>query len=132
MVGGPRAVGGVTNGTGAAFGGLAVGAGPAVEGTVWGTGPAVVASIVVPSNSQPAVAASTAGTGPALQGTATGTSGRGAVLAGGAAQAQFVPGSSSSHPSSGQAGDFYVDSSARLWFCTVTGSPATWKQIQLA
>ena len=35
-------------------------------------------------------------------------------------------------PSSGQAGDLFVDSATRLWFCTVTGTPATWKQVQLA
>ena len=123
------AVVGVTNGTGAAFGGLAVGAGPAVQATVWGTGPAVVASIVIPSNSQPAVAASTSGTGPAIQGTATGTGSRGGVFAGVAAQIRLTPGAGSKHPGSGNVGDLYVDSTARLWFCKVGGSLASWSQI---
>ena len=126
------AVGGITNGTGAAFGGLAVGAGPAITGQSWGTGSALVAGIVVPSNTQPAVAASTAGTGPAVQGTATGTGSRGGVFTGVAAQVQLTPGSASTHPTSGKAGDLYVDKVFRLWFCTATGSPATWKQVQVA
>ncbi len=126
------AVGGVTNGTGAAFGGLAVGAGPAINGQVWGTGSALVAGIVVPSNTQPAVAASTAGTGSAVQGTATGTGSRGGVFTGVAAQVQLTPGTGTTHPTSGKAGDLYVDKALRLWFCTATGSTATWKQVQVA
>ncbi len=126
------AVGGVTNGTGAAFGGLAVGAGPAINGQVWGTGSALVAGIVIPTNTQPAVAASTAGTGSAVQGTATGTGSRGGVFTGMAAQVQLTPATGTTHPSSGKAGDLYVDKAARLWFCTATGSTATWKQVQVA
>jgi hypothetical protein len=56
-------------------------------------------------------------------------SGRGASFAGGVAQVQLRPGSLSSHPTSGQAGDLYVDSSARLWFCKKGGAHATWKQV---
>ena len=125
------AVGGVSNGTGAAFGGLAVGAGPAISGQVWGTGSAVTASIVNSSNSQPAVAASTGGTGPAVKGTATGTGSRGGVFAGVAAQLQLTPGTGTTHPTAGQAGDLYADKTLRLWFCTIGGTTATWKQIQL-
>jgi hypothetical protein len=58
--------------------------------------------------------------------------GRGGQFSGGAAQARFVPGTSSSHPTTGKAGDFYVDSAARLWFCqkaSTTTTAATWKQI---
>jgi hypothetical protein len=125
------AVGGVTNGLGAAFGGLAVGTGPAVAGPAWGTGPAVVAQVVSSSNSQPAVAATTASTGAALQGTATGTGGRGAILAGVAAQLRLTPASGSTHPTSGQTGDLFVDSTGRLWFCTAGGTTATWGQLQV-
>jgi hypothetical protein len=126
------AIGGVTNGSGAAFGGLATGVGPAVEATTWGTGTALLATISGKTNANAAVTASTNGTGAAVQGTATGASGRGAVFSGKAAQAKLVPGTTASHPTSGQTGDLYVDASARLWFCTVGGTTATWKQVQVA
>jgi hypothetical protein len=136
------AVVGVTNGTGGAVGGVATGAGPALAGLVFGgTGPAIQGGISNPANTQPGVSATTNGTGPALQGQASGNgtgvnassaNGRGAILAGGAAQAKLVPSSASTHPSSGQAGDLFVDSTSRLWFCTIAGAPATWKQVQLA
>jgi hypothetical protein len=136
------AVTGVTNGIGGAVGGVATGAGPALAGLVLGgTGPAISAGILNPANTQPGLNASTNGTGAAIQGVATGngiglnassTNGRGAILAGGAAQAQLVPSGAATHPSAGQAGDLFVDKTARLWFCTVTGSPATWKQVQVA
>jgi hypothetical protein len=34
-----------------------------------------------------------------------------------AAQVQLMPGTRNTHPKSGAAGDFYLDSTARLWFC---------------
>jgi hypothetical protein len=133
------AVTGVTNGSGAAVGGVATGTGPALAGLVFGgTGPAIQGGILNPGNGNPGVAATTNGTGAAIQGQASGAgtgvnassiNGRGAILYGGAAPLQLVPGRTSSHPSSGLAGDFYVDNTNRLWFCTVTGSPATWKQL---
>ncbi len=123
------AVGGLTNGTGPGFGGLNIGTGPGVSGQNWGTGPGIIAGVVGASNSQPAMAATTAGTGAAVQGTATGTGSRGGVFAGVAAQAQLKPGTGSTHPISGQVGDLYVDSAARLWFCKVGGTPATWTQV---
>ncbi len=43
--------------------------------------------------------------------------GRGGVFRGGAAQVRLQPSTSTSHPASGQKGDLYVDSNARLWFC---------------
>lgn len=48
---------------------------------------------------------------------ATASRGRGGVLTGNAAQLKLVPGSKSSHPSSGQRGNLYADSKGRLWFC---------------
>lgn len=48
---------------------------------------------------------------------ASSTGGRGLVAAGSAAQIQLTPGSAATHPTSGAAGDIYVDSSARPWFC---------------
>jgi hypothetical protein len=59
--------------------------------------------------------------------------GRGGVFTGGTAPIQLAPSTSSrSHPISGQAGDLFVDRSKRLWFCTRSGSHATWKRIQVA
>jgi hypothetical protein len=57
---------------------------------------------------------------------ATGTNGRGAQLGGGAAQLKLRPSSAATHPASGQAGDFFVDSSKRLWFCK---GGSTWRQV---
>ena len=43
--------------------------------------------------------------------------GRGVVAAGGAAQVRLVPSRAATHPSSGQAGDLFLDKSHRLWLC---------------
>jgi hypothetical protein len=59
---------------------------------------------------------------------ATSVKGRGAVLAGGVSQMRLVPAGASSHPLSGQAGDFFVDKAKRIWFC-VGGTH--WKQVKL-
>jgi hypothetical protein len=136
------AVTGVTNGSGSAVGGVATGSGPALAGLVFGgTGPGIQAQILNKTSAQPGLDASTNGTGPAVQGKATGsgiglngasTNGRGAVLSGGAAPAQLVPSSTATtHPTSGQTGDLFVDKTARLWFCTAGGTTATWKQVQV-
>ena len=50
--------------------------------------------------------------------------GRGLVATGKTAQVQMTPGATATHPSSGQAGDFFVDSTKRLWFCK---GGTTWK-----
>lgn len=58
--------------------------------------------------------------------------GRGARLSGGAAALQLLPSTAGSHPTTGKAGDFFVDSSARLWYCQKASSgnvAATWKQL---
>jgi hypothetical protein len=52
--------------------------------------------------------------------------GRGGIFKGKLAQIHLAPSSMSTHPSSGQAGDLFLDKSHRLWFCK--GGP-TWKQI---
>lgn len=72
------------------------------------------------------VAASNTGSGPGVS--AKSKTGRGAILAGAAAQLQLTP-SGSSHPKSGKQGDLYADTAGRLWFCKKTGTSATWKQI---
>ena len=58
--------------------------------------------------------------------------GRGARLSGGAANLQMAPSAASTHPTTGRAGDFFVDSTARLWYCQKASSgniAATWKQL---
>ncbi len=61
----------------------------------------------------------------------TATTGRGAVFAGQAAQINLVPATASIHPTAGKTGDLFLDSTARLWLCTVGGTIATWKQVQV-
>jgi hypothetical protein len=61
-----------------------------------------------------------------------GAHGRGARLSGGAAAAQMLPSAAASHPTTGKAGDFFVDASVRLWFCTRASAGSTaavWKQL---
>jgi hypothetical protein len=71
------------------------------------------------------------GTGFGLVGVG-GALGRGARLSGGAATLQMLPSSAATHPTTGKAGDFFVDASVRLWFCTKASSgsvAAVWKQL---
>jgi hypothetical protein len=61
-----------------------------------------------------------------------GKAGRGGQVSGGAAQLRMVPATASTHPTTGKAGDFFVDASNRLWFCQKPSSgatAATWKQL---
>ena len=61
-----------------------------------------------------------------------GKAGRGAQLTGGAAQLRMVPATAATHPTSGRAGDLFVDASNRLWFCqksSAGSTAATWKQL---
>ena len=68
-------------------------------------------------------------TGVGVSASASGSSGRGGVFAGTAAQVQLSPGAKSTHPKSGVRGDLYADSTGRLWFCKTSGSTASWHQI---
>ena len=52
--------------------------------------------------------------------------GRGASFGGKRAQLRLRPSSATTHPASGQAGDFFVDSAARLWFCK---GGTVWRQL---
>jgi hypothetical protein len=99
--------------------------GTAVSATATGSGGAIKATN---TGSGPAVHATSAGPAPAVQ--ANSTSGRGGMFTTGTvAQIQLVPGTGASHPTGGKAGDLYVDKSARLWFCKVGGTTATWAQV---
>jgi hypothetical protein len=60
------------------------------------------------------------------------TLGRGGQFTGGAANVHLVPGSAATHPTTGKAGDLYVDHGARLWYCqkaSTVSTPAVWKQL---
>ena len=52
--------------------------------------------------------------------------GRGGVFRGPTAQARLMPTGATTHPSSGAAGDLYVDKNHRLWFCK---GGTSWKQL---
>jgi hypothetical protein len=64
------------------------------------------------------------GSGIGVKGSAS--TGRGGVFSGGAAQLQLVPSSQQSPPTSGQTGDLFLDSTAKLWLCTAGGANAVW------
>ncbi len=59
-------------------------------------------------------------------------SGVGGAFAGPAGQIQLTPGKSASHPASGTQGSLYADKGGRLWFCTKSGTRATWKEVKLS
>jgi hypothetical protein len=95
------------------------------EHAAQGTSSASVVSAGM-SSTAALVNASNLSSGPGVQGTSK--SGRGGVFGGGAAQVHLSPGGSS-HPRSGEMGDLYADKRGRLWYCTKSGSRASWKQI---
>ena len=70
------------------------------------------------------VSGKSAGNGAGIRGVSSG--GRGAILSGHSAQLQLVPSQRSSHPTSGQAGDLFLDAHHRLWLCL---GKKNWKQI---
>jgi hypothetical protein len=109
-----------------------------------GTSRAVYAESTSPTNINGTITGVNAGNGTGVWGEQRGTgagfglvgvggkAGRGAQLAGGAAQLRMVPGTAATHPTTGKAGDFFVDSANRLWFCQKASSgstAATWKQL---
>jgi hypothetical protein len=129
------AVAGSTSGGGPAVQALTGGAGPAVQAVTSGAGPAVQA---LTAGSGPAVQAGQSGTGrgiysqiinakninPAIRGDGSAV-GRGGVFQGGAAQVRLLP-ASGSHPSSGQAGDLFLDNAKSLFLCK---GGTTWVKI---
>jgi len=87
--------------TNAAIFGHSVGSGPAVLGSHFGAG-----------NGLSGVAG---GTGSGVYGESR--EGRGGLFVGLKAQIRLRPSTAATHPSSGQAGDLFVDATKRLWFC---------------
>jgi hypothetical protein len=65
------------------------------------------------------------GTSYGVMGRSDSTDGRGGYFVGVAAQVRLQP-ASSAHPTSGQPGDLFVDSSGGLWFCK---GETSWKQL---
>jgi hypothetical protein len=70
---------------------------------------------IVNTQSDAAAKATTQGSGPGLE--ALSAKGVGATFRGKTAQVQLVPSSDAGHPASGAAGQLFVDSSKRLWYC---------------
>jgi hypothetical protein len=99
------------------------GSGPGVTGTS-NTGPAVAGTISNASSSADAVSGNTAGTGAGVRGTGA----RGGDFTGTAAAIRLRP-ASGSHPVSGEAGDLFVDSAGRLFYCRAGGATATWVKL---
>jgi hypothetical protein len=62
------------------------------------------------------------------------TSGYGVVAQGGKAQIVLIPASTAGHPTSGShsLGELYLDSAGALFLCTASGTPGTWKKVQVA
>jgi hypothetical protein len=92
-----------------------------------GMGPAISAAITNPASHGNSIKATTngSGTGGAFYGDG-GAHARGATLVSNVAQMRLTPGTLTTHPAGGMAGDLYVDRSNRLWFCK--GS-TTWHQL---
>jgi len=148
---GPGVAGQITNttSTAAAVSGSTTGKGPAVQGTA-AVGPGVLGASTLggiygvgvegTQNSGGTGVYGTTVSGNGVSGKATngagvrGTAitGRGGIFAGAAAQIQLTPAVAAIHPTPGKTGDLFVDSTARIWFCTIGGSSATWKQVQVA
>ncbi len=80
-----------------------------------GTGRVFTAYLNNTGSTQPAAKLQTNGTGVGVE--AVSKNGRGGRFAGKLAQLQLAPANTATHPTSGSAGDLYVDRSKRLWFC---------------
>jgi hypothetical protein len=96
----------------------------AVYARTVGTGHAILALVVNAQSSTSAVRASTQGSGSGLE--ALSSNGVGATFTGKTAQVQLVPSADAAHPASGAAGQLFVDSSNRLWFCR---GGTNWQQL---
>ena len=97
---------------------------PAAKITNTGRGQGLLAN---GKGSYAAVQADNSGSGAGLSAQSVG--GRGAILSGKVAQLKLVPAVGSTHPSSGETGDLYVDKRGRLWFCKTGGAHARWTQV---
>ena len=67
------------------------------------------------------------GSGPGVY--ASSKTGRGVVSESKLAQLRLVPSNAKTHPNTGERGDLFVDSSARLWYCTQGGNHPIWVKL---
>jgi hypothetical protein len=93
----------------------------AVYGLTNGSGPGTLGENTAAGNGASGVAH---GMGSGIYGQSA--NGRGGRFAGKLAQIKLDPARTTTHPSSGQRGDLFVDNSGRLWFCK---GGLTWKQL---
>jgi hypothetical protein len=97
----------------------------AIWGKTIGRGSAIVGSVSNSGSSAAATVGATTGTGPGIDGISS--AGVGGRFKGKTAQVQLVPSTTaSSHPTSGAAGQLFVDKSKRLWYCR---GGTSWKQL---
>lgn len=80
-----------------------------------GTGRVFTAYLNNANSTQAAAKLQTNGTGYGVE--AVSKNGRGVYAAGKLAQLRLQPAAAATHPTTGAAGDFFVDRSKRLWFC---------------
>jgi hypothetical protein len=71
--------------------------------------------------------------GPGIAVSANAPEGIGVVAEGGLAPLRLVPSTVGGKPTSGNhlVGELYVDSGGVLYFCVTSGTPGTWKTVQL-
>jgi hypothetical protein len=123
---------GTTAGSGAGVrGDIPSGAGTAVHARTAGTGPGLIVETTSTSRTSPAAKITEAGTNTGL--VVQSVKGRGATFQGKIAALRIVPTSSAGAPTTGahQPGDLIVDSTGNLFLCTASGTPGTWRQVQL-
>jgi hypothetical protein len=104
--------------------GMASGAKTAVLGRNTGLGHGVLGHN---SAVKAAVAGRNTGKGDGVRGQST--EGRGGSFAGKAAALRLVPSAAPDHPAEGLAGDLFVDSTRRLWFCKRGGKNSLWVEL---
>jgi hypothetical protein len=68
---------------------------------------------------------------PTVSGEITGSDIKASGLTGATAASRYVGGTASGAPTSGTfaVGDFVIDQTAKIWICTVAGTPGTWVQL---
>jgi hypothetical protein len=96
----------------------------AIEAIQDGTASAVYANVRNATSAGSAVIGTTVGTGAGVDGRST--KGVGGKFTGKTAQILLVPSTASTHPTSGTAGQLFVDRSKRLWYCK---GGTNWKQL---
>lgn len=122
-----------TNGRGPAIrGDILSGSGAtAMHASNAGSGAAMRAEQSNPAATAPAVRASAAGSGAGID--ATSGKGIGGTFSGARAAVRLVPTTTTGSPSSGahSRGELIVDAAGAMFVCTSSGTPGTWRKVQL-